>query len=136
MARLSEADVRQVLDVVREASLVDGPEPFPEPVLGALRRLVPCDVVAYHERWGRGAKRIIWTGNPRGPTTPEVAMPDGVTSTRIRLTPVGVAVSIPSRKARNRIDRITEFGDGAGDFGDGAAEPVDAVTTTVSPARA
>ena len=72
MARLSEADVRQVLDVVREASLVDGPQPFPEPVLAALRRLVPCDVVAYHERWGRGAKRIIWTGNPRGPTTPEV----------------------------------------------------------------
>ena len=62
----------QVLDVVREASLVDGPEPFPEPVLDALRRLVPCDVVAYHERWGRSAKRIVWTGNPCGPTTPEV----------------------------------------------------------------
>jgi DNA-binding CsgD family transcriptional regulator len=28
--------------------------------------------VAYHERWGPGAKRIVWTGNPCGPTTPEV----------------------------------------------------------------
>jgi DNA-binding CsgD family transcriptional regulator len=88
MARLSETDVRQVLDVVREASLVDGPQPFPEPVLDALRRLVPCDVVTYHERWDRGAKRVVWTGEPRGPMTGEVRAAGRRYESKDPLTPV------------------------------------------------
>jgi DNA-binding NarL/FixJ family response regulator len=41
-----------VLAVLRDAGEVEGTTPFPEPVLDALRRLVPCDVVTYHERVG------------------------------------------------------------------------------------
>jgi DNA-binding CsgD family transcriptional regulator len=74
VARLSESDYRQVLDVLREAATVDGPVPFTEPVLDALRRVVPCDVVAYHERPHPKARRaIVWSGEPRGPVTPAVA---------------------------------------------------------------
>jgi DNA-binding CsgD family transcriptional regulator len=67
MVRLAESDYRKVLEVIGEAAAVDGPVPFPEPVLDALLRLVPCDVVAYHERLA-----CIWTGEPRGEVTPKV----------------------------------------------------------------
>ncbi len=60
-----------MLDVLGEAAAVDGRTAFPAPVLAALRRLVPCDVVAYHE--GEGAKRsIVFVGEPRGPVTSAV----------------------------------------------------------------
>lgn len=71
MVRLSGADYRKVLDVLREAGDVDGPNPFPEPVLHALRRLVPCDVVAYHERHN-GKPALVYVGEPRGPMTNEI----------------------------------------------------------------
>jgi DNA-binding CsgD family transcriptional regulator len=73
MPALREADYRSVLDVLREAGDVQGSIPFPEPVLEALRRLVPCDVVAYHEKLVGDAERtIVWTGEPLGEVTPEV----------------------------------------------------------------
>jgi hypothetical protein len=50
MARLSGSDYRAALELLQEAGAVEGPDPFPEHVLEGLRRLVPCDVVAYHER--------------------------------------------------------------------------------------
>ncbi len=59
MARLAESDYRKVLDVLRAAGDISGPTPFPESVLEALRRLVPCDVVTYHERRFR-----VYTGQP------------------------------------------------------------------------
>jgi DNA-binding CsgD family transcriptional regulator len=71
MPRLSGSDYRKALDVVYEAADVDGPNPFPEPVLEALRRLVPCDVVAFHERVGWGAA-VVWVGEPRGAMTPAI----------------------------------------------------------------
>jgi DNA-binding CsgD family transcriptional regulator len=60
-----------MLEVLHEAGEVEGPVPFPEPVLDALRRLVPCDVVAYHERLGSRTV-VVWAGEPRGSMTPEV----------------------------------------------------------------
>jgi DNA-binding CsgD family transcriptional regulator len=60
-----------MLEVLRAAGDVDGPIPFPEPVLDALRRLVPCDVVAYHERLG-SSDVVVWTGEPRGAMTPQI----------------------------------------------------------------
>jgi DNA-binding CsgD family transcriptional regulator len=73
MPGLCGADYRGALDVLREAGDVEGAIPFPEPVLEALRRLVPCDVVAYHEKLEGDAERtIIWTGEPRGAVTREV----------------------------------------------------------------
>jgi hypothetical protein len=50
MPRLAESDYRGVLAVLREAGEVDGPLPVSRPVLAALHRLVPCDVVTYNER--------------------------------------------------------------------------------------
>jgi DNA-binding CsgD family transcriptional regulator len=74
VARLSESDYSRILDVLGEAACVDGPVAFPEPVLDALRRVVPCDVVAYHERpHPKAGRAIVWSGEPRGPVTPEVA---------------------------------------------------------------
>jgi len=58
MPRLSGSDYRNVLEVLREAGDVEGPIPFPRPVLEALRRLVPCDVVTYRERIGLGHARL------------------------------------------------------------------------------
>jgi DNA-binding CsgD family transcriptional regulator len=70
MSRLTESDYRGVLDVLRKAGDADGPIPFPEPVLDALRRLIPCDVIAYHEEpLGEGA--IAWVGEPLGWLTRE-----------------------------------------------------------------
>lgn len=73
MPRIAESDYRRMLDVLREAGDVEAGAPFPEPVLVALRRLVPCDVVAYHEQLDRdGEAEIVWTGEPLGPMTSEI----------------------------------------------------------------
>ena len=68
MPRLSESDYRAVLEVLREAGAVDGPDPFPEHVLEGLRELVPCDVVAYHEG-PISQPALVFTGEPRGEMT-------------------------------------------------------------------
>jgi DNA-binding CsgD family transcriptional regulator len=72
MARLSEADLRKMLGVLHAAGGVDGPEPFPAPVLDALRELVPCDVVAFHERSDRPGRVLVWAGEPVGEMTREI----------------------------------------------------------------
>jgi DNA-binding CsgD family transcriptional regulator len=71
MARLAEADYRKVLAVLFEAAAAEGPIPFPTPVLDALRRLVPCDVVAYHEGTP-GVAAVSFVGEPRGTMTAAV----------------------------------------------------------------
>jgi DNA-binding CsgD family transcriptional regulator len=68
VARLVERDYLAVLDVLSEVAAVDGPIPFTQPVLEALRRLVPSDVVAYHEGVGPG-RLVVWDGEPRGVVT-------------------------------------------------------------------
>jgi DNA-binding CsgD family transcriptional regulator len=70
MPRLSASDYEKALDVLYEAADANGPDPFPEPVLEALRRLVPCDVVAYHDRTG-GEPAVSQVGEPRAPMTAE-----------------------------------------------------------------
>jgi DNA-binding CsgD family transcriptional regulator len=68
MARLSGSDYRAALDLLREAGAVEGHDPFPEHVLAGLRRLVPCDVVAYHE--GPVSQPALgYAGEPRGQVT-------------------------------------------------------------------
>jgi DNA-binding CsgD family transcriptional regulator len=68
VARLSEADYKGALEVVSEGVVVEGSMPFPKPVLEALRRLVQCDVVAYHDApIGRPAAAFV--GEPRGEVT-------------------------------------------------------------------
>ena len=46
---LSSARYEAVLDFLDEALSVEGAEPFPEPVLGSLRQVVPCDALSYRE---------------------------------------------------------------------------------------
>lgn len=49
MSRLRTADLEAVLDFLGEASTVEGPNPFPQPLLESLRRLVPSDETYYSE---------------------------------------------------------------------------------------
>ena len=72
MARLSESDYRKTLEVVYAAGEVDGPIAFPEPVLEAIRELVPCDVVCFHERSATPGRVLVYTGDPLGRVTPEI----------------------------------------------------------------
>jgi DNA-binding CsgD family transcriptional regulator len=68
---LSASDYERALDVLGEAAAVEGPTPFPEPVLDSLRRFVPCDVVSYHEQ-PLGVPAIAFTGERRGDWTLEI----------------------------------------------------------------
>ena len=75
MGALGEADFRGVLEFLEVAGEVDGVDPFPEPVLAALRRLIPADVVSYGEldREGAGWRAgISWQGVPRADVTPDI----------------------------------------------------------------
>jgi DNA-binding CsgD family transcriptional regulator len=72
VVRLSESDYRKALDVLYAAGEVEGPIACPEPVLETLRRLVPCDVVAYHEGSDQRERVIVYVGEPVGELTPEV----------------------------------------------------------------
>ena len=75
MAALAEADYRGMLEFLEVAGEVDGVDPFPEPVLAALRRLIPADVVSYGELdreragWRAGVR---WQGVPRADVTPDI----------------------------------------------------------------
>jgi DNA-binding CsgD family transcriptional regulator len=61
VARLSERDFRGILAVLAEAEAVEGAEPFPVPVLEALRRLIPCDCVSYHNHEpGSPRRNGVW----------------------------------------------------------------------------
>jgi DNA-binding CsgD family transcriptional regulator len=49
LTRLRTSDLAAVLEFLGDASSVDGPDPFPRPVLESLRRLVPSDEAYYSE---------------------------------------------------------------------------------------
>ena len=70
VARLSASDYRGALEVLGEAGASDGV--FSEPALEALRRLVPCDVVAYHEEETLGGPAMAFAGEPCAPMTDEI----------------------------------------------------------------
>jgi DNA-binding CsgD family transcriptional regulator len=57
--RLGGSDYRAALDFLKIAQGVDGPEPFPERVVDALRRLIPCAIVSYRE-WGEDGAFRQW----------------------------------------------------------------------------
>jgi DNA-binding CsgD family transcriptional regulator len=72
MARLVESDYRKALEVLYAAGEVDDSLAFPQAVLRALRELVPCDVVAFHERSKAPERVLVYAGEPRGPVTDEI----------------------------------------------------------------
>lgn len=59
--RLAQTELEGVVRFLGEAGSVQGEEPFPPETLGALRRLVPCDVVSYNEL-DRVQQRELWYG--------------------------------------------------------------------------
>jgi DNA-binding CsgD family transcriptional regulator len=65
MPRLSPCDYEAALLLLREAGDVEGTIAFPKPVLEVLRRLIPCDVVTYHEDVG-GEAGLVSAGEARG----------------------------------------------------------------------
>jgi DNA-binding CsgD family transcriptional regulator len=103
MGRLSGADYRGTLDVLYEAGGVDGPYAFPDSVLEALRRLVPCDVVSYHEF---PEPCVLYAGEPRGVMTREVA--EAMTRYRHQdpITPVAGARKFSDFLSRREFHRL------------------------------
>jgi DNA-binding CsgD family transcriptional regulator len=72
---LSAADLRGVLGFLEVAGEVDEADPFPKPVLTALRRLIPADVVSYgdFDREGTGWRAgVRWQGVPLADLTPGI----------------------------------------------------------------
>ena len=63
VSRLNGSDYEQVLDLLRLAHDVDE-EPFPGPVLVALRRLVPAFAVSYHVWSAGGYSRSVAADEP------------------------------------------------------------------------
>ncbi|HEY3069828.1 MAG TPA: helix-turn-helix transcriptional regulator [Gaiellaceae bacterium] len=106
MPRLSESDYRSALEVLREAVAVDGPCPFPEPVLVALHRLVPCDVVAYHEGRPIAEPALVFTGEPRGEMTPETRAAHQRHLDQDPLTPVEGARKYSDFLSRRELHRL------------------------------
>ena len=99
MARLTARDYQGAPDVLGEAGTVEGPVPFPEPVLEALHRLVPCDVVAYHDGsipWGPAR---VFVGEPGGPMTEDIR---AAVECHWRQDPIP-----PSNGARKRSDFVS-----------------------------
>ena len=54
--RLGPGDYRRILTFIGVALDADADDPFPVPVLEALRRLIPCDVVSYGHHAARGRR--------------------------------------------------------------------------------
>jgi DNA-binding CsgD family transcriptional regulator len=73
VTRLRTSDLESVLSFLGEASSVEGPDPFPWPLLESLRRLVPGDQVVYDEL-DRVRETLlheeIFPGSPHGPEEP------------------------------------------------------------------
>jgi DNA-binding CsgD family transcriptional regulator len=99
MTRLSGSDYRAALDLLREAGAVGGTDPFPEHVLEGLRRLIPCDVVAYHEG-PVSQPAVAYAGEPRGQVT------QAIRDAHERL--VGQDVLTPVEGARKYSDYLSQ----------------------------
>jgi DNA-binding CsgD family transcriptional regulator len=112
---LGNADVRGVLEFLDVACEVDGIDPLPNPVLAALRRLIPADVVSYgdYDPDGAGWRRqpdVRWQGGAPGDVTP------GIRAAHLRLThqmphppwakDAGRAVRWSDLQPRRRLQRL------------------------------
>lgn len=84
MEALGAADYRGVLEFLEVACEVDGVDPFPEPVLAAMRRLIPADVVSYGALDVEGAG---WRAGIRWQGVPALAgVTPGIREAHVRLT--------------------------------------------------
>jgi DNA-binding CsgD family transcriptional regulator len=117
MARLSGSDYRKVLDVMAQAADVHGSNPFPEPVLEALRRLVPCDVVTYHTRAVGGVPAIARVGDWRSEWTPELRAIDARTWDQDGLVPSSGARKISDLLSPRQWHRLELYQDASRPLG-------------------
>jgi DNA-binding CsgD family transcriptional regulator len=73
VTRLRNSDLQAMVEFLGEASSIDGPDPFPRPLLESLRRLVPSDQVVYDEL-DRVMETVLWEeifpGETDGPEEP------------------------------------------------------------------
>jgi DNA-binding CsgD family transcriptional regulator len=104
MPRLSGSDYRGVLAVLHEAGEVEGPMPFSVSVLAALRLLIPCDVVTYHERVG-GHPALASSGEPRGQMTHDIRTACRACWHQDRLSPVTGARKVSDVLSRRDFHR-------------------------------
>jgi DNA-binding CsgD family transcriptional regulator len=110
MARLSGSDYRAALELLRELGAVEGPDPFPEHVLGGLRHLVPCDVVAYHE--GPVSQPAVgYAGEPRGQVTQAIRDAHERHIAQDVLTPVEGARKYSDYLTRRQFHRLAFYQD-------------------------
>jgi DNA-binding CsgD family transcriptional regulator len=72
VARILASDYRKAFEVLSAAGEAEGGLAFPEPVLQALRELVPCDVVTFHERSASPERVLVYAGEPLGEVTAEI----------------------------------------------------------------
>jgi DNA-binding CsgD family transcriptional regulator len=96
-----------MLRLLYEAGEVDGRDPFPEPILEQLRRLVPCEVLSYGEYDPEGLfyrrfGSLRLAGAPLEPVTPAIR------EAQLRLRhqfphPPAAAVSAPVLRVTDRV---------------------------------
>jgi DNA-binding CsgD family transcriptional regulator len=118
VAQPSAREYRAVLDFIGVALDNEGPNPFPEPVLDELRRLIPSVTVSCRAWDGRGRPRGRWLSSDEPTRVLDVwqsyadvrsqdPLPSGVITTRKTSLPLGQALRfsdfIPLRKLR-RLD--------------------------------
>jgi DNA-binding CsgD family transcriptional regulator len=78
VVHFSRRDVRAALELVQAASSAEGAEPFPEPAIESLARLVPADMVGYNERELADYRLLAMAETPLVTRPPEVI--DAVTT--------------------------------------------------------
>ena len=86
MTQLRERDSRAMFDFLAEAEAVDGPEPFPEPLVESLRQLIGCDLAEFDEM-DRAERRCGWT-------TATLSEPEPVNLTISHISPT-VCIQLP-----------------------------------------
>jgi DNA-binding CsgD family transcriptional regulator len=80
MDRLAASEFRRIHGFLRTALDADGDDAFPAPVLEALRRLIPCDIVSYGHYAARGRRWGI-----RAAPDCVIPVPASVSAASIRL---------------------------------------------------
>jgi DNA-binding CsgD family transcriptional regulator len=103
MVRLSQHDLRNALEFVHEASSVDTAEPFPQPLLDLLGRLVPAEFISYSE-WDI-TKEPVATLEVEQPV---VSMPPDVVDAR-REYCCSFPLSVVTRGSERRPLKISDF---------------------------
>jgi Bacterial regulatory proteins, luxR family len=103
VASLSHRDLRNALELVHAASSVHGSDPFPQPSVDLLARVVPAEFIGYYEWDNQARYRPI-----RAVEFPVVSVPPEVAEARMeycRSYPLSILV----RRSETRALKISDF---------------------------